>query len=57
MLAYVAGRSDCSPKTLYMVALGHKKPGPKLAINIEAATDGSVNRSALRPDYWPSEAA
>lgn len=51
-LAYIAGRADCSPATLYMIATGNKKAGPKLAAAIELATSGSVLRCDLRPDIF-----
>ena len=31
--------------------------GPRTAIGIEAATNGAVSRSALRPDLWPAPPA
>lgn len=33
------------------------KVGPKLAIGLDAATDGKISKSDLRPDLWPHEAA
>lgn len=29
-------------------------PAPHMAIKIEEATNGTVSRSALRPDLWPA---
>lgn len=52
VLAHLAGRADCSPSTLYMICLGHKAAGPKLAVRIEGATRGSVSRVDLRPDVF-----
>lgn len=57
ILAHLAGKAGCAPTTLYMVALGHKKAGPKLAISIEEATGREVARSSVRPDYWPTVSA
>lgn len=45
-----------SPYTLYMIALGHKRAGPELAIAIEKATKGEVNRADLRSDLWSAAA-
>lgn len=47
-----ASAKKCSPETLYMIAKGHKRPGPKMAGRIEAATDGAVTRYELRPDVF-----
>ena len=44
----------CSEFYLYLIARGHKKPGPKAAIRIEEASGGKVHRSQLRDDLWPS---
>lgn len=50
VIARVAQAADCSPSTLYMIASGNKKAGPKLAGRIEAAT--GVSRHELRPDVF-----
>jgi DNA-binding transcriptional regulator YdaS (Cro superfamily) len=52
VVAFLAGKAGCSPATLYMIAIGHKKPGPKLAARIEHATFGTVSRHDLRPDIF-----
>lgn len=52
VVAFIAGKSGCSPATLYMIASGHKKAGPKLSARIEAATDNEVSRHDLRPDIF-----
>lgn len=52
VLARVAERAKCSPATLYMITLGHKRAGPTLAGAIEYGTDGSVTRGELRADYF-----
>lgn len=36
---------------------GTVKVSPERAIQIEAATGGELNRSHLRPDYWPATSA
>lgn len=46
-----------TPFYLYLIAKGHKKPGPKTAIRIEEASGGKVNRSQLRSDLWPTDKA
>lgn len=56
-LAFIAGKSDCSPETLYMIASGHKTPGPKLAGRISDATGNAVLRHDLRPDIFGPPAA
>lgn len=52
VVAQVATEADCTPATIYMIALGHRTAGPKLATRIEAATDGEVTRNELRPDVF-----
>lgn len=52
VLATVAKGAECSPATLYMIGLGHKKASAKLARRIESATFGSVTRNNLRPDVF-----
>lgn len=53
----VARAAGCAPSTLYMIALGHKRAGWRLAAGIQNATDGQVSRGDLRPDVFGSEAA
>lgn len=48
----VARAAGCAPSTLYMIALGHKKPSWRLAAGIQSATDGQVARADLRPDVF-----
>lgn len=50
VLASLAGRCSCSYRTLYMIALGHKKAGPLLARRIATATGISLHD--LRPDVF-----
>ncbi len=50
VIARVARQAECSPSTLYMIASGNKKAGPKLAGRIEAVTE--VTRQELRPDVF-----
>lgn len=45
-------RAGCSAGTLYMIAMGHKRPSALLAGAIEQATDGAVTRYDLRPDVF-----
>lgn len=52
VIAAVAKKAECSPGTLYMIALGHKRPSAKLANRIEQATGGDVGRGVLRPDVF-----
>ncbi len=52
VLATVAKGAECSPATLYMIALGHKPASAKLAGRIEQATFGKVTRHDLRPDIF-----
>ena len=48
----VAEGAGCSAGTLYMIALGHKRPSGLLAGAIESATSGAVSRQELRPDIF-----
>lgn len=48
----LAAKAHCSPDTLYLIALGHKRAGPKLARKIDEASDGRVSRDELRPDVF-----
>ena len=57
VLAGIASQAGCSAGTLYMIAQGHKRPGPKLAKQIEKATGGTVTRHELRPDYFDAPSA
>lgn len=52
VLATVAKGAECSPATLYMIGLGHKRASAKLSRRIESATFGSVTRHDLRPDVF-----
>lgn len=52
----IAGRAGCSAGTLYMIALGHKRPSGLLAGAIEQATGGAVTRQELRPDIFGAPA-
>lgn len=52
VLASLAAASGCSHTTLYVIAKGHKKPGPALASRIDKATGGVVRRDSLRPDVF-----
>ena len=37
---------------LKQIANRHRAPGASICIRIEHATEGTVHRSELRPDYW-----
>lgn len=52
VIATEAEKCGTSPRMMYMLALGHKLAGPKLAGAIERGTDGRVKRADLRPDYF-----
>lgn len=52
VLAKLADDASCSAETLYMVAKGHKTPGPMLARAIDEASGGQVSRTELRPDIF-----
>lgn len=52
VLATVAKGAECSPATLYMIGLGHKRASAKLSRRIESATFGCVTRHDLRPDIF-----
>jgi hypothetical protein len=56
VLAKVAGDSGYSAETLYMVAKGHKTPGPLMAAALDRATGGGVQRAELRPDVFDAPA-
>ena len=57
VLGVIAEKAGCSPETLYMIAVGHKTPGPKLAGRISDATASAVPRHDLRPDIFTPPAA
>lgn len=46
-----------SPYYLYMLALGHKQPGPIVALRISEKTKQRVSLTSMRPDIWPKRAA
>jgi hypothetical protein len=52
VLDQTAARAQCSHRTLYLIAKGHKKAGPHLAARIAVATNYEVPRAVLRPDLW-----
>lgn len=52
-----ARRAGTSLGHLWQLAGGHRRASPDLAKRLEAATDGAVTRSDLRPDIWEPEAA
>lgn len=52
VLAKIAKAAECSPATLYMIALGHKQASGRLASRISKATRGSVTGHDLRPDIF-----
>lgn len=57
VIEQLAVKAECSAGTLYMIATGNKKAGPKLSNAIERATAGTVTRYELRPDiFWPAPA-
>jgi DNA-binding transcriptional regulator YdaS (Cro superfamily) len=51
-----ARKAGTSTKYLYLIALGHKRPGPKIAMAIEKATKGEVTLFDLRSDLWSKAA-
>jgi DNA-binding transcriptional regulator YdaS (Cro superfamily) len=55
-LVRVAAAAGCSPYTLYMIALEHKRASATLAKAIEEGTDRRVRRQELRPDIFGSNA-
>lgn len=50
----LAEKVGVTPEHLSHVAAGIRKPSPKLALAIEAATAKRVLRSDLREDIWPN---
>lgn len=44
----------CGTKAIYLyqIVLGVRRPGPRLAVDIERATNGAVTRAELRPDIF-----
>lgn len=52
ILVRMAVRIGVSPRTLYMVARGHKLAGPRLCSRIERYTESKVRRADLRPDIF-----
>ncbi len=47
-----AAKCERKAFTLYLIAKGHRRPSPKLAVAIEKASGGLVHRSSLLPDLW-----
>ena len=56
VLARLAADIPCSAETLYMIAKGHKKPGPRMCASIEERTQKAVTRHDLRPEYFAEPA-
>lgn len=54
-ISRIAESTGSTAPYIYMVALGHKRVGPQMALAIESATGGEVGRSKLRPDIYPPE--
>lgn len=54
VLAQLAAKAGCTPETLYMVALGHKRPSGALARAIDEASGAVISRYDLRPDVFGS---
>jgi len=52
VLAVVAAAAGCSHATLYMIARGHKRASPRLAVRIASATGNRVTTSDLLPDVF-----
>lgn len=52
-----AARLNKPASTVHRVLNGKRLPGHRLLAAIEAATNGQVSRSDLRPDLWPQEGA
>lgn len=52
VLVQLAEKIECSPGTLYQVALGKKSAGHKLANAIHKGTGGEVSRYTLRPEIF-----
>lgn len=51
-IAALAMAADCSHRTLYMIAMGHKRSSGVLARRIADATGGMVTVHDLRPDIF-----
>ncbi|KGC15007.1 hypothetical protein DM48_333 [Burkholderia gladioli] len=47
-----AARCGTTAAFLRNVVYGQRKPGEKLCVAIERATEGAVTRRDLRPDDW-----
>ena len=54
VLTRMAVRIGLSPRTLYLIARGHKLAGPRLCARVEAYTRGAVRREDLRPEIFTS---
>lgn len=52
VIAATAEQAECSPATLYMIALGHKQASAKLAKALSRATNWEVGAHELRPDIF-----
>jgi len=51
----LAATVGCSRIYLTQIASGHCRPGAPLANRLHQATDGEIQRSALRPDVFPPD--
>ena len=50
-LKRVAEKCGVTPGFLYVMTLGHKPASPRLACDLEHATDGYVDRRDTLPDF------
>ena len=50
--ARIARECEISKTWLSLILSGRKPAGAQLAIMIEKATKGSVNKADIRPDIW-----
>ncbi len=48
----LASRLNTNVDYLRQVLYGYRKAGPKLAKQLEEQTEGEVNKSVLRPEYF-----
>ena len=51
--ADLAKRIGVSKQSVNLWKLGHTRPSPQRALDIERATEGAVTRHDLYPDLWP----
>lgn len=53
--AEIAQKAGIGSDYLYQIMTGYRKASPTLSQELEAATDGELTKTELRPDIYPKE--